>query len=183
MIVNLICQEQNRGMLEAILTSNKILINDEASIVIIEDGMDFKGEYELSIHFKVAFIQMLINVIQGSDIDEFQKNLIFGKSGDTLVPVPFEEMTLINAQGNDTYINIGDMKQLKVKYKLYQLEEGILPNYFIRINKSEIVNMKKIKMITPMFKGNFIIYLEDHKLPYDISRNYIKGFKERLGIK
>ena len=170
-------------MLENILYNHNIMINENSPIIVVEKGMAYEDEYDILIVFRADHIHTLINVIQGLEQEDFQRNMFLGKQGDTLVPIAIEAVTYFNALGNDTYANLNDTRRLKIKYKLYQLEEGLLPNNFIRINKSEIVNIKKIKSIAPMLKGNLLIYLDGYKPPFDISRNYIKSFKERLGIR
>ena len=170
-------------MLENILYNHNIIISESARVFIVEKGMDYEDEYDFLIVFSADHMHTLIDVIQGLEQDDFQRNMFLGKQGDTLVPIAIETVTYFNALGNDTYANLNGTCRLKIKYKLYQLEEGLLPNHFIRINKSEIVNIKKIKTISPMFKGNLLIYLDNYKTPFDISRNYIKNFKERLGIR
>lgn len=99
------------------------------------------------------------------------------------IPINYKDIVYINSQGNYTFVNLSDCNQYRISEKLYQLEEGILPNSFIRINKSEIVNINQITQISPMFKGNFLIHLKGYDIPCDISRNYLKEFKERLGMK
>lgn len=182
MIVKLICQDQHKLMLENVLCNHHIKINEAADVILVEKGMDFKDDYHLIIVFSVDYIHTLINLLQGFQCDDLQTNMLLGKQGEAWVPIAIDDVAYFNAQDNDTFVNLSDGRNLKIKYKLYQLEEGLLPNSFIRINKSEIVNIKKIKSISPMFKGNLLIYIDSCKMPLDISRNYVKSFKERLGI-
>jgi DNA-binding LytR/AlgR family response regulator len=98
------------------------------------------------------------------------------------IPLEINQIVFFRAYGNDTYAYTLDGKSCKIKNKLYELEEEILSKRYIRINKSEIVNISYIIRITPMFKGNFILKLQNYKEQLDVSRNYIKGFKERIGM-
>ncbi len=108
--------------------------------------------------------------------------MLMGKLDDNYIPLEINQIVFFRAFGNDTYANTLDGKSYKIKNKLYELEEDILSKRFIRINKSEIVNISYIIRITPMFKGNFILKLQNYKEQLDISRNYIKEFKERIGM-
>lgn len=182
MDVKLICQSQYKLMLENLLRNSHIAVRDDADIAVVEKGMDYNDDCRLAIIFTIDYVHTLVNVLQGSLGEDAPANMFLGRQGDDWVPVVLEDVLYINAQGNDTYINLEDGRSLKIKYKLYQLEEGLLPNSFIRINKSEIVNIRKIRSITPMFKGNLLIYMNGCKLPLDISRNFVKSFKERLCI-
>ena len=93
-----------------------------------------------------------------------------------------DDIVFIYAVDNDVFIHDKSKNEYLIRPKLYQLEAMLLPDYFIRINKSQIVNIRYIQRIDPMFKGRLIIYLEGEKMPLDISRSYTKEFKERLGI-
>ena len=69
----------------------------------------------------------------------------------------------------------------EVKEKLYQVEElsEILP--FMRISKSMIINLDKIRHISPMFGGRFesLLYKDEKVI---ISRQYVQILKDKLGV-
>lgn len=183
MIVKLICQDNHKVMLENILSKNHILINEDAEILVVENNMEYEDKYHLVIIFQIDYIHTLIQTLQGFYQNELKEDMLMGKSGDAWVPIPINDIVYISAQGNETYANLDFGRRIKIKYKLYQLEEILGLKNYIRINKSEIVNIKKIKSISPMFGGNLLIYLEGYKTSLDITRNYVKEFKERMGIK
>lgn len=55
-------------------------------------------------------------------------------------------------------------------------------NYsFIRISKSVIVNVDKVHMISPITGGKFGVQLDNGEF-LEISRNYIKDLKDKIGI-
>lgn len=67
----------------------------------------------------------------------------------------------------------------QVKYKLYELEE-ILPNNFIRISKSTILNINHIYSITRNLTSSSIVEFQNtHKQVY-VSRHYYKPLKIKL---
>jgi len=67
------------------------------------------------------------------------------------------------------------------KLKLYELEEQLNNNDFLRISKQIIVNVKKIKSVAPAGAGNFIAKLaNDEKVI--ISRKYVPDLKVRFGL-
>ncbi|MCC3868819.1 LytTR family DNA-binding domain-containing protein [Terrisporobacter mayombei] len=67
----------------------------------------------------------------------------------------------------------------QVKYKLYELEE-ILPNNFMRISKSTILNINHIYSITRNLTSSSIVEFQDtHKQVY-VSRHYYKPLKFKL---
>lgn len=180
MFVKLICNEENRKVVADILQSNNIFIEQQSKVVVIEDGFIDDNLYDLKISFKMEALSELINFIY--NIKSNDVNMIIGKTDEAYTPINIDEICYFNAINNYTYANVDNGKSYVIKNKLYQVEKDLAHKCFIRINKSEIVNIKKIKLISPMFKGRLVIYIEGYKNPLDISRGYTKSFKERLGI-
>lgn len=73
-------------------------------------------------------------------------------------------------------------KVFNTKYRLYELEEQ-LPNTFIRISKSEIVNQHAIIKLQLEANGLIRMYLKNLDDDYTYSsRRYLKSIKERLSL-
>lgn len=69
----------------------------------------------------------------------------------------------------------------EVKEKLYELETILPVRNFIRSSKSNILNLDKIKSISPAFGGRFEAVLKNGEKTI-ISRQYVPILKERLGL-
>ena len=69
----------------------------------------------------------------------------------------------------------------ETKSKLYLLEEQLPQNIFFRANKAVILNIDKIKSLSPAFSSRFEATLEND-FRIIISRNYVPKLKELLGI-
>ena len=72
---------------------------------------------------------------------------------------------------NDDYI---------IKKPLYQVEDG-LSDDFVRVSKTTIVNLKKVKRVAPSLKGMMFIELKNG-LKDNISRKYLPDFKRALDL-
>lgn len=59
--------------------------------------------------------------------------------------------------------------------------EEDLPSDFIRISKTTIVNLKRIKRVAPSLKGMMFIELKNG-LKDNISRKYLPDFKKALDL-
>lgn len=64
--------------------------------------------------------------------------------------------------------------------KLYELEEFAYTD-FMRISKSTVVNLNRIKSIRPDFGGKILATMENSEKIY-VSRQYANEFKNKLGI-
>lgn len=69
----------------------------------------------------------------------------------------------------------------EVKDKLYKLEEFFKGTSFIRISKSAIANVEKIKNLELFFNGSMCINFTNGKQEY-ISRRYVSKIKEYLNM-
>lgn len=69
----------------------------------------------------------------------------------------------------------------ETKLKLYEIEEQYSGMNFLRISKSTIVNVSKIRRLAPAFNGRFEALLKNNEKVI-ISRQYVAAFKERLGL-
>lgn len=65
--------------------------------------------------------------------------------------------------------------------KLYEIEENYNYAYYMRISKSCIVNINKIKSIRPDFAGKILATMMNDEKIY-ISRQYVSKFKKKIGI-
>jgi DNA-binding LytR/AlgR family response regulator len=67
------------------------------------------------------------------------------------------------------------------KQKLYELEEALALGDFLRISKSTILNLRKVKSLMPAFSGRLEAVLRNgERVP--ISRHYVRELKKVLGI-
>lgn len=67
----------------------------------------------------------------------------------------------------------------EVKYKLYELEKN-LPNYFMRISKSGILNTKQIYSLLKSFSNTAEVEFFDTHKKIHISRQYYGALKDKL---
>lgn len=67
----------------------------------------------------------------------------------------------------------------QMKEKLYELEEMLADNQFVRISKSVIANLNELKRFEPSFSGTLCVYFTSGEKAY-VSRNYVRSIKEAL---
>ena len=69
----------------------------------------------------------------------------------------------------------------EIPLRLYELEELLSDNGFIRSSKAQILNIAKIKTLCPDFGGRLEVVMENEETLI-VSRQYSKLVKERLGL-
>ena len=70
------------------------------------------------------------------------------------------EIDFIEADGNYAKLHVGRKAHL-LREKMHDLEARLDPAKFVRIHRSVIVNLDRIKEMQPHFNGDYIIILED----------------------
>ena len=68
-----------------------------------------------------------------------------------------------------------------LRLRLYEVEERLKPDIFVRISNSEIINLKKVKNFDLSIAGTISIKMTDGSTSY-VSRRYVAKIKKILGL-
>jgi two-component system, LytTR family, response regulator len=82
------------------------------------------------------------------------------KASNRVVLVRVEDIDFIEADGNYAKLHVGRKAHL-LREKMHDLEERLDPAKFVRIHRSIIVNLDRIKEMQPHFNGDYIVVLAD----------------------
>jgi len=93
--------------------------------------------------------------------------------------VPVKEIDWIEASGNYVQLHVGTENHL-LRCPLHILEEKIDPEQFVRMHRSGIVNVDRVKEIQPYFQGTHVIILKSG-LRITASRGGMQRLQGMLG--
>lgn len=133
---------------------------------------------------KIGIIVNSDNVGQIRNILELmalEKKTLILETTDGWVQLNVAEMTYLESFGDEIYMHTVT-ESLRIRQPLYQLEDMLKPYAFVRIGKSFIVNMNKIRYIRTGFNAKLDLELTDGT-HLEVSRSFVKPFKTALGIK
>ena len=82
------------------------------------------------------------------------------RTGGRILFLRVSEIDWIGAEGNYAALHMGQRSHL-LRETMAALERKLDPRHFIRIHRSTIVNIERIREFAPMFKGEYEILLED----------------------
>lgn len=85
------------------------------------------------------------------------------KSGDKILIITFQEISHFQADEKYVFLNTLDGRQFITNYTISNLDEK-LPDSFIRISRSCIVNSLKISALERHFNGKYLVAMLDSKL-------------------
>ncbi len=106
--------------------------------------------------------------------------LIAGLQRDTLKILDQHDIFRIYAANGKVYAETKDGEYL-LRLRLYELEERLDKNDFVRISNSEMINLKKVKGFDLSYTGTICVSFLNDTVTY-VSRRYVKKIKQVLGI-
>lgn len=120
-------------------------------------------------------ITKAMSILESDDSNE----MLVVKRGSDIALLEFSEIFMFRVE--DKQVNVyTENQEYIIKKPLYQVEETLTSD-FVRISKTTIVNLKKIKRVAPSLKGMMFIELKNG-LKDNISRKYLPEFKRALDL-
>ncbi len=106
---------------------------------------------------------------------EYPDRLVLKSSG-KIYFVKTEDIDWIEAAGN--YVKIhAEGKSHMLRETMTGIEKKLPPDKFLRIHRSSLVNIDRIKELNPLFSGDYLVTLQDDT-ELTLSRNYHDRLKE-----
>lgn len=113
-------------------------------------------------------------------LSEGSPQVLSGFRGDTLEVLEQSDISRIFASAGKVFAAT-EKGEYSLRLRLYELEERIDKNLFVRISNSEIINLKKVKNFDLSFTGTICVSMLDGTVTY-VSRRYVNKIKQVLGI-
>jgi two-component system LytT family response regulator len=101
------------------------------------------------------------------------------KSGGRVFFLDTGDIDWIEAEGNYVSVHTGKKSHL-LRETISSLEAQLDPKQFLRIHRSSIVKIDRIKELQPWFHGEYRVLLQDGT-QLTLSRNYRENLQEALG--
>jgi DNA-binding LytR/AlgR family response regulator len=107
-------------------------------------------------------------------------NTVSGKLDRETFFIPLGEVLYFETIDNKTFFYTND-KIYETTTKIYQLEEKLAETPFVRISKSSIMNIQKVKSIRAEENSKLIATLVNGE-KIVVSRQYMQSIKTKLGV-
>ncbi len=120
-------------------------------------------------------ITKAMSILESDDANE----ILAVKNGSDITLLEFNDVFMLRVENKQVKV-YAENKEYLIRKPLYQVEES-LSGDFVRISKTTIVNLKKIKRVAPSLKGMMFIELKNG-LKDNISRKYLPDFKNALDL-
>jgi two-component system LytT family response regulator len=101
------------------------------------------------------------------------------KSGGSVYFLRSEEIDWIEAAGNYTRLHVGKKVHL-LRETMTALEGKLDTKRFVRIHRSTIINLERVRELQPYFHGDYVVLLHDGT-QLTLSRNYRQKLHDLFG--
>lgn len=113
-------------------------------------------------------------------LSEQTTQMITGFCDDSVKIIDQTKILRAYSQDGKVFVDTDDEK-FTVRLRLYELEQRLCKNSFVRISNSEIINLKKVKSFDLSFTGTICVVFNDGSTSF-ASRRYVSKIKQVLGI-
>ena len=117
---------------------------------------------------------------KGAKRDERYLTRLMIKASSRVMLLKVDELDFIEADGNYAKLHVGRKTHL-LREKMNDLEGRLDPAKFVRIHRSIIVNLDRIKELHPHFNGDYVVVLDDGR-QLRLSRTRREQLEARLRI-
>jgi len=119
------------------------------------------------------------DMAQGTERARHYLDRLMIKSKDQVSVIPIQEIEWIESAGDYVYVHSSSQKHI-FRETLIALEQRLDPQKFIRIHRSTIVNVEKIKMLRLNEHSDFDVFLVNG-VKLKLSRTYRAHFEKMTG--
>jgi two-component system, LytTR family, response regulator len=136
-----------------------------------------REQFEHARHGKIdeRLVSLLANLQRGK---KHLERLVVKTAG-RVIFIKTGEIDWIEAAGNYVKLHVGRESHL-LRETMHAIEDKLDPEKFLRIHRSTLVQIDRIKELHPLFGGDYAVILTD-KTELTLSRNYRERFNELCG--
>ena len=164
--MKIICSDQHLSTLKSLLRDYLYL-----DIVLVEKGYDYEG---LCYYFSMDHLDELIQYLNQSH------EYILCYQGERMFKILPQQIIYIEGYSKEAFIYTETM-QFVTHQKLYELEQSLKSQGFLRISKSCILNLDYLQHVRALFNGKYEATLTNNE-KLTINRSYVPAFKKAFGL-
>jgi two-component system, LytTR family, response regulator len=150
------------------------------AIIINKGGLELDKLSNILTKYEEIEVAGIINPIEQSVPNHILRRVPLWK-GKSITILNSSDIAYLAAKDGQVSV-VTNTESYLSNYSLSNWEQKLKHSFFFRCHKSYLVNMERIKEVTPFFDNTYIIKFEGLKDEVTVSRGYIKDFREILDI-
>ncbi len=141
-------------------------------IKIVQIPTDEKEILQIRCHQVSDEVKEIVSFVKS------RQGVLSGKRDGNICEIPVMDVYYIEAVDNRSFLYTAS-ESYEINMRIYELEEMLNKDSFVRVQKGMILNLMKIKSIKPGLSGRYVAMLSN-KEEVIISRSYVSAFKTVL---
>ena len=179
-MVQLLCSNKVYEKMKQELAKYQIDIKQDSDLVLVEKGYDLPSG-KLSVVFEaIDYMDVIKLLVSGIRADTHYMNTLTGLSDNKFVVIEPKDVLYLEA-GSDGIMAYIKSNRYSIKESLQYYENLWGVKGFIRINKSQLVNLLHVKEIIPWFNSRYVLRM-DNNVDLEVSKMYSKKLRNTLKI-
>ena len=180
MRLRLVCDPARRSLLAELLAARDLGPDDDADIALVERGLESREPAALV--FDPGRLEALLPLLDSlSRCRAEGARSVALRQGDRIELAPLKAILYFEAEGA-TVRGFTASASGELRERLYELEEKMPSERFARVSKSAIVNLGAVREVHPWFGRGLLLRFGVEGRQVEVSRNYVRSLKDRLGI-
>ena len=121
--------------------------------------------------------QLSLDLVRAPGVASHREGFVVRRRGREVV-VPTRDINWIQAAGHDVVLHLG-AASYRLRESMQSVEQSLDPSSFVRVHRSRIVNLDRIRAIHPWAWGDFRIVMQDGSI-VNFSRRYRARLEDLL---
>lgn len=179
-MVQLLCSNKVYEKLKQELMKYQIEIVPDSDLALVERGYDLPSD-KLSLVFDaIDYMDVIKLLVSGIRKDILYQKAVTGLSENKFAVIEPKDILYLEA-GQDGIMAYTTTKHYSMKETLQYYESLWIEKGFIRVNKSQLVNLLHVKEIVPWFNSRYMLRM-NNKVELEVSKMYSKKLRSLLKI-
>jgi len=147
-------------------------------------------DYLLKPYEEERVFRALRKVMQSATQDQSKENSVEKEPEASRLPITLEDRIVFVNVSDIIFCKVEDAivyiqteeQEYKMSETLSKLEEKLPKRQFFKTHRAYVVNLDKVKQVSPYFNHTLMLQLEGSSEEVPVSRSHVKAFKKKLNI-
>ncbi len=179
-MVELVCSHKVMEKLQPQLAKHQIEIRTDSPLALVERGFELPIDKLCIVFEALDYMDVVQLLVSGIHTTPHYLSAITGLSNNRFAVLEPHDVLYLEA-GADGIQACTTAGRYSVKETLHYYESLWASRGFVRINKSQLVNLLQVKEIIPWFNSRYVLRM-DHAVELEVSKMYAKKLRHTLNL-
>lgn len=177
-MVQLRCSSKVHDKIRQELAKHQIDVQPDGDLVLVERGYDMPGDKLCVVFDAIDYMDVVRLLVSGMREDVPYRHTLTGLSDNKFAVMEPRDVFYLEAAADGIMAYTGT-KHYSVKETLQFYENAWTALGFIRINKSQLVNLLHVKEIIPWFNSRYVLRM-NNGAELEVSKMFSKKLRNTL---